>query len=1091
MPGSNSGGATPGQILASAYSPSNSTPHTLAAQGRQGSTYTSNSDNNGGGVGYIPGSAADDDGGANSGLHSLTRAEVHQSLDMLKRLVTAAESYRELSAKLAKTTKQLGRCFKEYGDCKGMDNTYVMCLKSSANFYESFSEMESKLASSLQKDFEIVHNNWEKHTKRISKDEKAHDEVLGDLDERIKKISSSYDKKSKKPDPNTALMSHELRHQKYISTLTELQDSIATAKKDHRNTVARRERYTHSLTAQVACRLAEAQFLAIERQLRGSGPSLLKIKEWAPFAGIDMPPPNITANGSGSDYEPTIEIRTGGSFEEYSARHIQMNTSMPGAFQTNGAAPGMLPAHMSMPMPMPMPMPTPTPVQMPTLATSPQPATTGAGSSMYQPGSPSDSKLPPIVLPPFAPMQQHLQQQQTQQDQGSLVSTIGVKEMPTNMPDPKQYISTKPSASVTSSIPLTQSTPSAIMTTKTTPGSDHKVLVKEGLGPTSMITKTITTGIEPAGKEIKIEKKPITLITTATTSTGPRNGGVMISGSSTKVTMPGVLTTSPTAAIGSSSTPGAFPTTVTSTSTTPLPTATTAVSTAVEGSFPEAQRSLNVKVDSIDSDSTLGERRREHLAMTRSEYTEVVQESRGHIHRDERALEDDLEVEGRVLHGNAVLRDEDGEDEIHMDDRNLSYERRSDKYLDRVSAYVEDVNVHHRGSRDRRDEDLANVHPDDVYAEPYSPLSPRGDDGLGDMVDTSHVYYDEDDLLEAPDRRYFDDEESEHSGSIPIRRDREPEYYGRTRYDDDRHLDYDRGYGRSPGQGQGVYSSSMPTGRSRASYYLDNRERERERDRDIDHPVSSRIHREEWAVSSTAAAVMASAVSDAPHGAMGRSGGTYAREQYPATRDYPPSRPTLEDREREMMEMMGNQKAGPGERTGAFNAASSSAPGTARSAAGAAYTRRPGTSQGMGPGSGPGTVANLRRRYSDLSISDVVSSPSTTASSPTSTQRPRGMSGTGTGGYVQQQHEALMMRRGGAGGDPQPRYPPPSRSMTPQSRATSAGTSHSTVVSSNGGYRYTTAANKSANSNGRYSVGGTIPDYEDGRVSVAVGPRRR
>jgi hypothetical protein len=42
------------------------------------------------------------------------------------------------------------------------------------------------------------------------KDERAHDEILGDLDDRIKKISQSYDKKNKKPDPNTALMSHEV-----------------------------------------------------------------------------------------------------------------------------------------------------------------------------------------------------------------------------------------------------------------------------------------------------------------------------------------------------------------------------------------------------------------------------------------------------------------------------------------------------------------------------------------------------------------------------------------------------------------------------------------------------------------------------------------------------------------------------------------------------------------------------------------------------------------------------------------------------------------------------------------------------------------
>lgn len=58
----------------------------------------------------------------------MTRGEVHASLENLKKLVIAAESYRELTAKLAKTTKQLGKCFKEFGDTKGMDSTYGKLL---------------------------------------------------------------------------------------------------------------------------------------------------------------------------------------------------------------------------------------------------------------------------------------------------------------------------------------------------------------------------------------------------------------------------------------------------------------------------------------------------------------------------------------------------------------------------------------------------------------------------------------------------------------------------------------------------------------------------------------------------------------------------------------------------------------------------------------------------------------------------------------------------------------------------------------------------------------------------------------------------
>lgn len=96
------------------------TPQTLASQGRQGSMATiSTSFTGAASQGANPPSNDDD-----SGLNSLTRTETHQSLENLKKLVIAAESYRELTTKLAKTTKQLGRCFKEYGDSKGMDSTY-------------------------------------------------------------------------------------------------------------------------------------------------------------------------------------------------------------------------------------------------------------------------------------------------------------------------------------------------------------------------------------------------------------------------------------------------------------------------------------------------------------------------------------------------------------------------------------------------------------------------------------------------------------------------------------------------------------------------------------------------------------------------------------------------------------------------------------------------------------------------------------------------------------------------------------------------------------------------------------------------------
>ncbi|KAF9132697.1 hypothetical protein BGW39_011560 [Mortierella sp. 14UC] len=1051
----------PEQASAAAQAGSNtngySSPQMLSNQGRQSSmsmltnttdgyfnnTNINNSNINGSGAGGMVGGVGDEDPAGNV----LTRGEVHTSLENLKKLVIAAESYRELTTKLAKTTKQLGKCFKEYGDTKGMDSTYVMCLKSSANFYESFSEMETKLATCLQKDFELLQGNWEKHTKRVTKDEKAHDEILGDLDERIKKISLSYDKKNKRPDPNTALMSHE----KYISTLSELQESIASAKKDHRNTVARRERYTHSLTAQIACRLSEAQFLAIERQLRGSGPSLLKIKEWAPYAGQDMPPPTLVTNG-----EPTIEIRSG-SFEEYVARHtpsgggnsasgsgagngMNGNSSyVPGAYQSQRMDPRMVsPTH------------------------SPAPITL--------------TEMPQITLPPFAPMQQHLQQQQQQQQQQQLQQQGGggtvvpgsqqsyyqsptptglpttmpvpnvatpaapppTTRLPTAMPEPKNYIT--PQQQQRQSIVIDPTPPQTItpqptrvdkvLTTTTTappviakPSSiDHKVLVKE-VGIVQPVTKAIV--VEKPAPSTVVVADPVPVLTSSPPVTpGAFPGNTINTGITTVLTkesdpilkpvvveVPGTVTKT----VGGDRGGGGI----------------VVNTTNLEGSWPEDHGSVSTKVSGGGSSATATEDGR---STTRSGDQALMATTSAAAAA---AAKMDYFRESRALTTADEAADAAALDRYHRENYTGRYR------YDEEGAGGVGAEARFRGPDDRdldrdRDRHLDDMGPDDLYDDPYSPIS-------GDH----HSFYDDggDDIARIEPRRYYDDDESQHSGSIPIQRgsDRDREYYtSRLRYEE---REYDRSYQH--------YSSSMPAARRQPAYAND-RERDRDRERDLD--------RGEWA---TAASALAAA-----DDVSSMSG--YAREQYPSSREYPTARPTLEDRERELDII--NQKV-----AAAAAAAAANANGGGRSSrAGPGQGHQgQGPDPGYGPrrpaSSAPGTVAHLRRRFSDLSVPDM-SVPSG-MTSPTQQQgppRPRGMSGSGTQAIIQ---DTVRSR------DRDSRYPP--RASTPQSRAVAVGSA--------GGYQYERGGGGGGGANGRYSRagggggGGHLSDYED--VSTRMSSR--
>ena len=205
-----------------------------------------------------------------------------------------------------------------------------------------------------------------------------------------------------------------------------------------------------------------------------------------------------------------------------------------------------------------------------------------------------------------------------------------------------------------------------------------------------------------------------------------------------------------------------------------------------------------------------------------------------------------------------------------------------EKFQDRYRYSDEDAAAQFRGVDRRRDverDELGEPILDDLYEDPYSPIS-------GDQFS----FYDDADEGPRMDdlRRFYDDDESQLSGSIPIRRERGEFFASRGRYDD---RDYDRPYQH--------YSSSVPA--RHQHQYLN--------DRDLDQP--------DWGAASETTSM---------------SG--YARETYPAAREYAP-RPTLEDREREL-EMI-HQKTG---------AAPTAGSGPTRPP----YDRRPGTAPGTAPG---------------------------------------------------------------------------------------------------------------------------------------------
>ncbi|CAG8566647.1 1137_t:CDS:2, partial [Dentiscutata heterogama] len=124
--------------------------------------------------------------------------DVRKAENNLERLVMAADAYRDLMDRLSKASKHFSKALKDYGNGKGLDTTYAMCMQTSSQFYENHADVLGKLNKALQKDFDLLQKLWDKYSRKSAKDEKAHNDYVGDLDRQIRKIGKDYEKKSKR-----------------------------------------------------------------------------------------------------------------------------------------------------------------------------------------------------------------------------------------------------------------------------------------------------------------------------------------------------------------------------------------------------------------------------------------------------------------------------------------------------------------------------------------------------------------------------------------------------------------------------------------------------------------------------------------------------------------------------------------------------------------------------------------------------------------------------------------------------------------------------------------------------------------------------
>ncbi|CAG8473229.1 46095_t:CDS:2 [Gigaspora margarita] len=219
---------------------------------------------------YFPGQPTRDD-------KALGLNDVQKAVENLGRLVSDAGNFCDLVDKLAKASKAFSKSLKEYGNCKGMDNSHgktylaaVMCLQATSQFYENYFDAQNKSSKHLQKEFETLQKFWEKYSKKVAKEEKTFESV-NELYKQVKKIDVDHEKKSKKD--NKAISEAQ---EKYIA---------------YKNHVAKREKQAHGLVMQIVCRITDGQFTLFNESLKKCGGIVTKINEWSTFATMGIPAP--------------------------------------------------------------------------------------------------------------------------------------------------------------------------------------------------------------------------------------------------------------------------------------------------------------------------------------------------------------------------------------------------------------------------------------------------------------------------------------------------------------------------------------------------------------------------------------------------------------------------------------------------------------------------------------------------------------------------------------------------------------------------------------------------------------------------------
>ncbi|KAI0297306.1 hypothetical protein B0F90DRAFT_1740927 [Multifurca ochricompacta] len=203
------------------------------------------------------------------------RGDIHKSCRALETVVNLLDDYSEAARAIVTLHKKLAKALRDVATVKPTGEIPGNAFSTSANVFEVLSDVDTKFSKFVDRECDVISGEVKKWFKKLTKEEKAHDERIASANAKIKQAGQLYERKVKK----NAVDANE-EHNRYMNILNTLGPEISQTKYNHALSVSQKNTTVTFQVAATLSRVAEAEWLRSAEGIRRFSPLIGLLGEW-------------------------------------------------------------------------------------------------------------------------------------------------------------------------------------------------------------------------------------------------------------------------------------------------------------------------------------------------------------------------------------------------------------------------------------------------------------------------------------------------------------------------------------------------------------------------------------------------------------------------------------------------------------------------------------------------------------------------------------------------------------------------------------------------------------------------------------------